>query len=191
MNGGESSPASSVRGATVHVKHIRKHREDAEEQGITARPKRWPEGKVEAAAAMADGQKLLGHTQNGHTSHQTPKEKVGEREESKGRLTAGKSGSESARGRRPTRTANGGRRSSSVQRLLGLPRRERGENGAVNSRGTRGGGSASLKKRPGAGEGAPTIGGVGGGCPGARAGGFRVAQKEGDGADRQGPGVSG
>ena len=60
MADGEGSPASSVRGATVHVKHIRKHREDAEEQGITARPKRWPEGKAEAAVAMAGDAELSG-----------------------------------------------------------------------------------------------------------------------------------
>jgi len=32
-----------------------------EEQGITARPKRWPEGKAEAAVAMAGGQELTAH----------------------------------------------------------------------------------------------------------------------------------
>ena len=107
MAGGEVSPVSSVRGATVHGKRIRRHREDVEEQGITARPKRWPEGKAEAAVAMARGQELPGRTRNGHTSHQTPKEKVGEREGSMGVSQRGKSGSESARGRRVT--ADGGR----------------------------------------------------------------------------------
>ena len=37
---------------------IRRHREVAEEQGISTRPKGWPEGKVEAAGAMAGGQEL-------------------------------------------------------------------------------------------------------------------------------------
>ena len=42
----------------VHGKRIRRHREDSEEQGISARPRRWPEGKAEAAVAMAGGQEL-------------------------------------------------------------------------------------------------------------------------------------
>ena len=119
---------------------IRRHREDAEEQRISARPKRWPEGKVEAAAAMADGQKLPGHTQNGHTSHQTPKEKVGEREESEGILTAGKSKDGEGSGTAvcaEVRTAD--RRSSSVRRLWGFRGVNARENGAGEQQGHAGG----------------------------------------------------
>ena len=38
--------------------HIRGHREVAEEQGISARPKRWPKGAAVVVVAMAGGQEL-------------------------------------------------------------------------------------------------------------------------------------
>jgi len=40
---------------------IRGHWEVAEEQGISARPKRWPKGAAVVVVAMAGGQELSAH----------------------------------------------------------------------------------------------------------------------------------
>ena len=98
-------------GARGHGSKNRGHRGLAGEQGISARPKRRLEDVAEVAVAMAGEQELPRRTRNGHTSHQMPREKVGEREGSKEILTTGKTRSEMARGRR---LAHGGSQRSST-----------------------------------------------------------------------------
>ena len=111
MAGGMEHSGEHGSGATVHGSMNREHREMEGVLANTSRLRRRPEGKAEAAVAMAGGQELPGRTRNSQTSHQMPKEKVGEREGSKEILTMGKTRSEMARGRG---LAHGGSRRSLV-----------------------------------------------------------------------------
>ena len=58
MAGGVEHSGEHGSGATVHGMRIRRHREVAEEQGISARPKRWPKGAAVAVVAIAGGQEV-------------------------------------------------------------------------------------------------------------------------------------
>ena len=73
------------------------------------KPRNRPEGAAVAAVAMDGGRRAIGARGYGARSHQTPKKKVGEREGSMGRLTAGKIRVRDGSGK--TSDADGGRRS--------------------------------------------------------------------------------
>ena len=77
-------------GATVHGSMNREHLGVAGVLANSSRLRRRPEGRAEAAVAMAGEAEVVGAPENGHTRHHLPKETVGEGEEGTTNLTAGK-----------------------------------------------------------------------------------------------------
>ena len=76
--------------AMVHVSMNREHLGVAGVIVNSSRPRRRPEGRAEAAVAMAGEAEVVGAPENGHTRHHLPKETVGEGEEGTANLTVGK-----------------------------------------------------------------------------------------------------
>ena len=60
MAGGKEHAGERISRATGHGWRNRKHRGLAGEQGISARPRRWPKERADAAVAMAGEQELTG-----------------------------------------------------------------------------------------------------------------------------------
>ena len=104
---------------------------------------------------MADGQELPGRTQNGHSSHQTPRRRIGREREEHGGLTAGKKWVGDGSGKAVHGGSDlGGRRGFSERRWR-PPKRERGRNwSGERERDTRGA-RLRLKRGRGAGRAIP------------------------------------
>ena len=99
--------------AMVHGSMNREHLGVAGVLTNSSRPRRRPEGRAEAAVAMADEAEVVGAPENGHTRHHLPKETVGEGEEGTANLTVGKN-----EGGEDSGTADGEPRQSSARWFL-------------------------------------------------------------------------
>ena len=71
LAGGVEHSGEHGLGATVHGSMNREHREMEGVLTNTSRPRRRPEGKAEAAVAMAGGQELSGACEESSRSHET------------------------------------------------------------------------------------------------------------------------
>jgi len=99
MAGGVKLAGVHGSGATVHGWRNRTHRKRGREQGITLRSRRRPEGKAEAASAMAGGRKLVDAHKTRSTAYETGNKLHGEREGITVKLTKGEMETGAARGR--------------------------------------------------------------------------------------------